>query len=274
MLVTRCQNLKRQACRPGFAQPNSKWLFSPERPMSMADAYLHFVKRSVTDRCTVDFAGLVDTLFILVYAVSLTVRIGIFIGHASPLTGGGSASLKPRDAMFALSVAAKHFMHANPLSGFADSDNPGRDVMRKTAIVCAAMAAFALSGTQAQAGFLFFGNSDSSCCKPAPAPKCCAPAPKCCNSGGLFSGLKLPKLSLPKLKLPSFGSNKCCKPAPKNCSGGHGSAPAAPAAELSPSAGGKKVEDAPAPPPYEDKAPAPAAPKAKKAPAPKAEAKA
>ena len=267
MLVTRCQNLKRQACRPGFAQPNSKWLFSPERPMSMADASLHFVKRRVTARCTVDFTAPVDTLVILVYAASLTVRIGIFIGHASPLTGGGSASLKPRDAMFALSVAAKHFMHANPLSGFADSDNPGRDVMRKTAIVCAAMAAFALSGTQAQAGFLFFGNSNSSCCKSAPAPKCC-------TSGGLFSGLKLPKLSLPKLKLPSFGSNKCCKPAPKNCSGGHGSAPAAPAAELSPSAGGKKVEDAPAPPPYEDKAPAPKAPKAKKAPAPKAEAKA
>jgi hypothetical protein len=166
--------------------------------------------------------------------------------------------------------------------------------MRKTAIVCAAMAAFALSATQAQAGFLFFGNSGSSCCKSAPkcckaapAPKCCAPAPKCCKSGGLFSGLKLPKLSLPKLKLPSFGGNKCCTPAPKNCSGGHGSAPAAPAAELGPSAGGKKVEDAPAPPPYEDKAPAPkakkapakkapapAAPKAKKAPAPKAEAKA
>jgi hypothetical protein len=161
----------------------------------------------------------------------------------------------------------------------------GEDVMRKTAIVCAAMAAFVLSGAQAQAGFLFFGNSGSSCCKPAPkcckpAPKCCNSAPKCCNSGGLFSGLKLPKLSLPKLKLPSFGGNKCCNPAPKNCSGGHGSAPAAPAAELGPSAGGKKVEDAPAPPPYEDKAPAPAAPKKDKAPAPakkaakKAEAKA
>ncbi|MGZ0165623.1 MAG: hypothetical protein ACKVII_16985 [Planctomycetales bacterium] len=146
--------------------------------------------------------------------------------------------------------------------------------MRKTAIVCAAMAAFVLSGAQAQAGFLFFGNSSKSCCnsapKCAPAPKCCAPAPKCCNSGGLFSGLKLPKLSLPKLKLPSFGGNKCCTPAPATCSGGHGHAPAAPAAELSPSAGGKKVEDAPAPPPYEDKAPAPAAPKKDKAPAPAA----
>ena len=153
--------------------------------------------------------------------------------------------------------------------------------MRKTAIVCAAMAAFALSTTQAQAGFLFFGNSGSSCCnsaptccKAAPAPRC-APAPKCCNSGGLFSGLRLPKLSLPKF--PSFGGNKCCNqapacctPAPTNCSGGHGSAPAAPASELSPSAGGKKVEDAPAPPPYEEKAPAPAAPKAEKAPAPAA----
>lgn len=236
--------------------------------------------------CTVDFAGVVDTLFNLVCAVSLTVRIGIFTGHASPLTGGGSASLKSRDALFALSVTAKHFVHANLLFGFAGSDNPGRDVMRKTAIVCAAMAAFALSGAQAQAGFLFFGNSSKSCCnsapkccKPAPAPKCCNPAPKCCNSGGLFSGLKLPKLSLPKLSLPSLGGNKCCTPAP-TCSGGAGHAPAAPAAELSPSAGGKKVEDAPAPPPYEDKAPAPAAPKKDKAPAPakkaakKAEAKA
>jgi hypothetical protein len=81
----------------------------------------------------------------------------------------------------------------------------------------------------------------------------------------------LPKLRLPKLrlpKLPSFGGNKCCTPAPKTCSGGQGHAPAAPAAELSPSAGGKKVEDAPAPPPYEDKAPAPAAAKKDKAPAP------
>jgi len=142
---------------------------------------------------------------------------------------------------------------------FAGSDNSGRDQMRKTAIVCAAMAAFVLSATQAQAGFLFFGNSGSSCCNSAP---------ECCNSGGLFSGLKLPKLSLPKLKLPSFGGNTCCTPAPATCSGGHGHAPAAPAAELSPSAGGKKVEDAPAPPPYEDKAPAPAAPKKDKAPAP------
>ncbi|MDA0807790.1 MAG: hypothetical protein O2983_01580 [Planctomycetota bacterium] len=157
--------------------------------------------------------------------------------------------------------------------------------MRKTAIVCAAMAAFALSGAQAQAGFLFFGNSSGSCCqqtttcckaapapKCAPAPTCCNSAPKCCNSGGLFSGLKLPKLSLPKLSLPSFGGNNCCTPAPATCSGGHGHAPAAPAAELSPSAGDKKVEDAPAPPPYEEKAPAPAAPAADKAPAPKAEA--
>ena len=240
--------------------------------------------------CTVDFAGAADTLFISFYAVSLTVRIGIFTGHASPLTGGGSASLKSRDALFALSVTAKHFVHANLLFGFAGSDNPGRDVMRKTAIVCAAMAAFALSGAQAQAGFLFFGNSKSSCCKPA--PKCCKPAPKCCDDGPRcpLTGIKLPKLSLPKLslpKLPSLGGNKCCnsapkccKPAPKTCSGGHGNAPAAPAAELSPSAGGKKVEDAPAPPPYEDKAPAPAAPKKDKAPAPakkaakKAEAKA
>ncbi|MFT4557940.1 MAG: hypothetical protein ACI92S_003314 [Planctomycetaceae bacterium] len=232
------------------------------------------LKRPAEVSRTVDFVNLTDTLFILVCAVSLTVRIGIFRGHATPLTGGGSASLKPRDALFALSVAAKHFVHASLLFGFADSDNPGRDVMRKTAIVCAAMAAFVLSGAQAQAGFLFFGNSSKSCCnsapKCAPAPKCCAPAPKCCNSGGLFSGLKLPKLSLPKLKLPSFGGNKCCTPAPATCSGGHGHAPAAPAAELSPSAGGKKVEDAPAPPPYEDKAPAPAAPKKDKAPAPAA----
>lgn len=158
--------------------------------------------------------------------------------------------------------------------------------MRKTAIVCAAVAAFALSGAQAQAGFLFFGNSNKSCCNPAPkcckaapAPKC-APAPSCCDDGPRcpLTGIKLPKLSLPKLslpKLPSLGGNKCCnsapkccKPAPKTCSGGHGHAPAAPAAELSPSAGGKKVEDAPAPPPYEDKAPAPAAPKKDKAPAP------
>ena len=151
--------------------------------------------------------------------------------------------------------------------------------MRKTAIVCAAVAAFALSGAQAQAGFLFFGNSNKSCCNPAPkcckaapAPKC-APAPSCCDDGPRcpLTGIKLPKLSLPKLslpKLPSLGGNKCCNSAPKTCSGGKGHAPAAPAAELSPSAGGKKVEDAPAPPPYEDKAPAPAAPKKDKAPAP------
>jgi hypothetical protein len=134
--------------------------------------------------------------------------------------------------------------------------------MRRTATICAALAAFALSGAQAQAGFLFFGDSGGSkCCKPA--PKCCNPAPKCSN-GGLFSIFKLPKLSLPKLslpKLPSLGGNSCCKPAPKDCSGG--SAPA-----LSPSAGGSKVEDAPAPPPYEEKAPAPAPPAAKKDPAP------
>ena len=235
--------------------------------------------------CSVDFTSLADTLFILVCAVSLTVRIGIFRGHASPLTGGGSASLKPRDALFALSVAAKHFVHASLLFGFAGSDNPGRDVMRKTAIVCAAMAAFALSGAQAQAGFLFFGNSSKSCCnaaptccKAAPAPKC-APAPRCCDDGPRcpITGIKLPQLRLPKLSLPKlqlFGGNKYCTPAPKTCSGGHGSAPAAPAAELSPSAGGKKVEDAPAPPPYEDKAPAPkAAPKDEAAPEPKAPAK-
>ena len=201
----------------------------------------HKLKRART-LCTVDFIFHADTLFVLVCAVSLTVRIGIFRSHAAPLTGGGSASLKSRDALFALSVAAKHFVCANLLFGFADSDNPGRDVMRKTAIVCAAMAAFALSGTQAQAGFLFFGGSSKSCCnaaptcckaapapKCAPAPTCCNSAPKCCSSGGLFSGLKLPKL-----QLPSFGGNKCCTPAPVTCSGGAGHAPAAPAAELSP----------------------------------------
>ena len=143
--------------------------------------------------------------------------------------------------------------------------------MRRTATICAALAAFALSGAQAQAGFLFFGDSGGSkCCKPA--PKCCNPAPKCSN-GGLFSIFKLPKLSLPKLslpKLPSLGGNSCCKPAPKDCSGG--SAPA-----LSPSAGGQKVDilappyegdTAPPPPANKDAAPAPAA-KKKAAPAAK-----
>ena len=63
--------------------------------------------------CTVDFIDIADTLFGVFYAVSLTVRIGIFTGHASPLTGDGSASLKSRDAVFALSVAAKHFVRTN-----------------------------------------------------------------------------------------------------------------------------------------------------------------
>ena len=102
--------------------------------------------------------------------------------------------------------------------------------MRKTAIVCAAMAAFVLSGAPAQAGFLFFGNSGSSCCNSAPAPKCC-------NSGGLFSGLKLSKLRLPKL--PSLGGNKCCNPAPvcftpvpATCSDGHNPTVVAPQLSL------------------------------------------
>jgi hypothetical protein len=80
-------------------------------------ATVEFVRRSLT--CiesfrTVDFVGLVDTLVVLVCAVSLTVRIGIFRSHASPLTGGGSASLDPRNALFALRVAAKHFVTATP----------------------------------------------------------------------------------------------------------------------------------------------------------------
>ena len=212
---------------------------------------------------TVDFTCLADTLVTVGYADSLTVRIGIFRSHVTPLTGGGSASLNPRDAVFALSVAAKQFVLAGLfMCRFADSDTPGRILMRRTATICAALAAFALSGAQAQAGFLFFGNS----C--APKASCCNSAPKCCN-GGLFSNFKLPKLSLPRL-----GGNKCCNPAPSccnpaptSCSGGH-----APAAELSPSAGGSKVEDAPAPPPYEEKAPAPAAPAADAAPAPAKEA--
>ena len=152
--------------------------------------------------------------------------------------------------------------------------------MRRTAIVsAAALAAFVLSGVQAQAGFLFFGDCGApkpSCSKPAPkacckpAPKtCCKPAPKCCDDGPRcpLTGIKLPKLSLPKLSLPKLGGSscgqkavKCCKPAPPTCSGSkaHGVK--------------KPVEDTPAPP-YEDKAPAPAPPKeAAPAPAPAKEA--
>ena len=162
--------------------------------------------------------------------------------------------------------------------------------MRRTATFCAALAAIALSGAQAQAGFLFFGNSSSSgsscyssagSCNPAPrrcckqVRRCCNPAPRCCNSGGgLFSSFKLPKL-----RLPGLGGSNCCNTAPAchttssacgpaGCGVGQGST-----GHLSPSAG-SSVEDAPAPPPYEDKAPAPAPPKAKDAaPAPAAPAK-
>jgi hypothetical protein len=83
---------------------------------SRPSAPVDFVRQSLTyieSFRTVDFTDLADTLVILVCAVSLTVRIGIFTGHASPLTGGGSASLNPRDALFALRVAAKHFVAAS-----------------------------------------------------------------------------------------------------------------------------------------------------------------
>jgi hypothetical protein len=136
--------------------------------------------------------------------------------------------------------------------------------MRRTILASTAIA-MAMLVTQANAGFLFFGGSKSSCCNSA--PKCCAP--KCSTQRRCrLTGMKLPKLELPKLRLPKlnlFGNKcckptPCCKPAPPTCSGGKAAT---------------KVEDVPPPPPYEDKAPAPpvekkAAPAKKPAPAKKA----
>lgn len=214
---------------------------------------------------TVDILWRVDTLDDLDYVFSLTVRIGLFSSHESPLTGGGSASLNSCNAVFALLVSVKHFMSAS-LREFVGPNNPRRCPMRRTATLCVALTVLALSGAQAQAGFLFFGSSSSSseCCNSA--PKCCNPAPKCCNPAPKSSGCGLFSM----FRNLCGSRNTCetapaCAPAPKSCSGGH--APA-----LSPSAG-SKVEDAPAPPPYEDKAPAPPAAKKDKAPAPKAPAK-
>ena len=128
--------------------------------------------------------------------------------------------------------------------------------MRKVLCMCAAITAFAVAQAgQANAGFLFFGDSGASkCCQTAPAPQCCQVEDRCPLTG--LPRLSLPKLSFPKLNL--FGSsNNCCKPvcvpAP-TCSGGAGHAVQAPA-----------VEELSAPPsesaakPYEEKTPGPPA---------------
>jgi hypothetical protein len=144
--------------------------------------------------------------------------------------------------------------------------------MRKALFMCAAVVAVVVAQSgQASAGFLFFGDSGSSCWQPAAT--CAAPV-NCCESNDRCPLTGLPKLRLPKFNL--FGSSNncctqpvCCQPAP-TCSGGSGPAIEVPSAPPSESAAAPYEEGAvqkapsppaevPAPKPEKDAAPAPEA---------------